>query len=156
HQIMGANYKRPATADEIERMTELISDAMKQGAYGMGTNLQSEPASLSTPEELMALTKTVSKFGGSLVMTLRDDSPKEAIALAREAKLPVVVLGANKATLAEIDKARAQRVDISADSYSYAELVLDKAITLERAIQRLSATPAGRVGLRGRGILRKG
>jgi N-acyl-D-amino-acid deacylase len=52
HQIMGANYKRAATPDEIERMTELISDAMKQGAFGMGTDLQSEPASLSAPDEL--------------------------------------------------------------------------------------------------------
>jgi adenine deaminase len=91
-----------------------------------------------------------------MVMKLRDESPKEAIALARDAKLPVHVLGTNKAVLAEIDKARVQRVDISGDSYSYAQLIQDKAITLERAIQRMSAAPAGRLGLSERGSLRKG
>jgi len=35
-------------------------------------------------------------------------------------------------------------------------LVRDKTITLERAVQRLSATPAARIGLRERGVLKKG
>ena len=34
-QIMGDNYKRAANADELARMTELVSDAMKQGAFGL-------------------------------------------------------------------------------------------------------------------------
>jgi N-acyl-D-aspartate/D-glutamate deacylase len=47
-------------------------------------------------------------------------------------------------------------VDIAADSYSFAEYTRDKGVAVERAIQRLSAAPASRVGLRERGILRKG
>src|SRR5215510_9853805 len=39
-QIMGDDYKRPATADEIHRMSELVSDAMKQGSFGLGCDLQ--------------------------------------------------------------------------------------------------------------------
>jgi N-acyl-D-aspartate/D-glutamate deacylase len=35
-------------------------------------------------------------------------------------------------------------------------LAADKAMTIERAIQRLSATPASRMGLRERGVLKKG
>ena len=153
-QIMGGDYKRPASPDEIERMSELVSDAMKQGGFGLGSDLQQEPASFSTAEELKALAKVVSSFGGTLVINIRD--PKEAIALARDAKTPVQVLGATKAALTEIDKARAQKIDIAADSYSYSQLVTDKTITLERALQRLSSAPAGRMGLRERGVLKKG
>src|SRR5262245_5164424 len=77
-QIMGPDYKRSATADEIQRMSELVADAMKQGAFGLGSDLQNEPASLSSPEELVALGKILSKFGGTLVMKLRNENGKAA------------------------------------------------------------------------------
>ena len=54
-------------------------------------------------------------------------------AIARDAKVPVQVLNADKAAQVEIDKARTQRLDISADSYSYPQLVQDKGLGLERA-----------------------
>jgi N-acyl-D-aspartate/D-glutamate deacylase len=161
-QIMGPDYKRASKADELQRMRELVSDGMKQGAFGLGVDLQHEPGSFSTPDEVMALAKAVSTLGGSVVMNLRNetdkvvDAVKEAIALSREAKIPVQVLTSNKTALAEIDKARTQRIDVSADSYSFAQLVRDKTITLERAVQRMSATPSSRVGLRERGTLKKG
>jgi imidazolonepropionase-like amidohydrolase len=81
---------------------------------------------------------------------------KEAVNLAREAKIPVQVLTENKAALAEIEKARLQKVDIASDSFSFTQLVAAKGVGLERAIQRLSGTPAARLGLRERGILKKG
>jgi N-acyl-D-amino-acid deacylase len=68
----------------------------------------------------------------------------------------VQVVGADKAVLTEIEKARAQRVDISAEANSYSELVQNKVMTLERAIQSMSSTPASRFGLRERGVLKKG
>jgi N-acyl-D-amino-acid deacylase len=153
-QIMGSDYKRAATADEISQMGELVADAMKQGAFGLASDLQQEPASFAAPEELKALSAVIAKFGGTLVISARDE--KEAIALARNAKIAVQVLNANKAAVAEIDKARAQGVDIASDFYSFSQLVGDKTITLERAIQRMTGTPAGRVGLRERGVLKKG
>src|SRR5262245_24959586 len=160
-QILGSDYKRAATPDEISRMSELVSDAMKQGAFGVGSDLQQEPASFSTQDEVMALAKAIAKFGGTFVTNLRSenekvsDSVKEVISIARDAKVPVQVFTMNKAALAEIDKARAQRIDVSADSYSFEQLVRDKTMTLERAIPRLSAAPAGRMGLRERGTLKK-
>jgi N-acyl-D-amino-acid deacylase len=160
-QILGPDFKRAATADEISRMGELVSDAMKQGAFGLGSDLQQEPASFSSPDELLALAKTIAKFGGTLVTNLRSESErvsdavKEVIAIARDAKVSVQVFTTNKTALAEIDKARAQRIDISADSYSFEQLARDKSTTLERAIPRLSAGPAGRMGFRERGTLKK-
>jgi len=161
-QILGPDYKRTATADEVRRMGELVSDAMKQGAFGLASDLQQEPSSFSAADELMAVAKSMAKFGGTLVMTLRNESDKvgdavkEAVNLAREAKIPVQVLTENKAALAEIEKARLQKVDIASDSFSFTQLVAAKGVGLERAIQRLSGTPAARLGLRERGILKKG
>jgi N-acyl-D-aspartate/D-glutamate deacylase len=161
-QIMGPDFRRPATPDEVARMAELVSDAMKQGAFGLGSDLQQEPGSFSTPEEVLALAKVVAKFGGTFVATLREENEKvaeavkEVIGLARDAKIPVQVLTMNKVAIGEIDKARVQRVDIAADSYSFAQLAGDKGITIERAIQRMSAVPAARMSLRERGILKKG
>src|SRR5262249_62167256 len=113
---------------------QLVSDGMKQGAFGFASDLQQEPASYSSPEELLALAKMVAKFGGTILLRARD--AKEATVIARDAKVPVQVSNADKIGLAEIDKARAQKVDISADSYSWPKLVQDKATGLERAIQR--------------------
>ena len=153
-QIMGKDFRRAANADELERMGQLISDAMKQGGFGFASDLQQEPASFSSPEELMTLAKVVAKFGGTVVLRPRD--AKEAVSVARDGKVPVVVLDADKPTLLEIDRARQQRVDISGDRYSYPQLAQDKGVGLERAIQRMTATPASRIGLRQRGVLKKG
>jgi len=135
---------------------------MTQGAFGLGSDLQQEPCSFSTTDEVMAIARATAKFGGTFVINLRNEKEKiseavkEVIGLARDAKVTMQVLTFNKTALAEIEKARAQRVDISADSYSFAQLMADKTITLERAVQRLSATPAARMALRERGFLKKG
>jgi N-acyl-D-amino-acid deacylase len=161
-QILGPDFKRAATSDEIQRMGELLSDGMKQGAFGLGADLRREPSSFGTPAELMAIAKVLARFGGTLVMNLRDedtkaaDSIKEAIALAREAKVAVHVRTANALAAAEAAKARSQRIDISTDSYTFEEFVKDKRVTIERAMQRMTSAPAGRVALRERGVLRKG
>src|SRR5215510_7546710 len=73
-QIMGPDYKRAATADELQRMRELVSDAMKQGAFGLGIDLQHEPGSFSTPDEVMGLVKTTAMFGGAVIMNLRNET----------------------------------------------------------------------------------
>jgi len=153
-QIMGADYQRSPTADELERMGELVSDAMKQGAFGFASDLQQEPASFSKQDELISLAKVVGKFGGTVLLNSRD--AKMAIAIARDAKVPVQVISLDKAAMPEIDKARVQRIDVSADCYSFAQLVSEKPVALERAIQRMSSTPASRFGLRERGVIKKG
>jgi N-acyl-D-amino-acid deacylase len=136
-QIMGANYKRAATADEIDRMGQLVESAMREGAFGLSSGLDREPGSYSTTEELIALAKIMARYGGTYTTHVRDegskviDSIKEAIEIGRAAKVPVQIssikLGADSVwgktaqVLAEIDKARSQGVDVAADIYPYTE-----------------------------------
>ena len=178
-QILGSDYRRAATAEEIERMSELVKDGMLQGAFGFSSDLTREHSSFSTADETMALAKAVFRYGGTYVIFPRNDSIKEAVDISRALKMPVHVSLAKPVTtiLAEIDRARIQGADIAADIYSYAEagpalraflqhawvLTLpaqyardDKAITLERAVRKMTGLPAARIGLRGRGVLTRG
>jgi N-acyl-D-amino-acid deacylase len=178
-QIMGADYKRAATAAEVDLMAELVLDAMRQGAFGLASDLRAEPASFSTTDELIGLAKALSRYGGTLFVHTRDESIQGPLDVARNAKV-AVQFSLNKVTpavLADLDKARIQGVDVGAHMYSLTEpardlrtvlqnptitisfgqyLQDDKAITLERAIQKLTSLPASRIGLKERGVLRKG
>src|SRR5207244_11942271 len=82
-QILGVDYKRTAKEDEIQRMGELIENAMRQGAFGFASDLRSEPASFSTTDEMLALAKAAARFGGTLFLHPRDEKIQEPIELAR-------------------------------------------------------------------------
>src|SRR5207244_5338823 len=112
-QIMGPDYKRAATADEAERMRELLIEAGRQGAFGLATDLRNEPASFSTPEELSTLAKGVARFGGTWFVHPRDENVKELLDIARNAKASIQLSLNNlsAAVLADIDRARMQGVD---------------------------------------------
>lgn len=181
-QIMGADYKRAATMAEVGLMSELLLDAMRQGAFGLAADLRGEPASFSVPDELMNLGNALSRFGGTFFVHPRDESVEGVqgpLDVARNAKI-AIQLSLNSmapAALAEIGKARMQGVDVGAHLYPLTEpagdlrtllqnpiiaisfaqyLQDDKAVTLERAIQKLTSLPASRISLRERGVLRKG
>ncbi len=109
------DYKRPAMPDEVGRMGELISDAMKQERSAWRPICSRNRRRSAHADELLSLAKVVAKFGGTILLTPRD--AKSAVALARDAKTPVQVITKDKALVAEIEPARVQRIDISADSY---------------------------------------
>src|SRR5438105_8737613 len=170
-QIMGAEYKRRATADEIGRMSALVEDAMRQGAFGLASDLRNEPASFSTTDELLALARALGRYGGTFFVHPRDETIKEPVDIARDAKVQLE-LSLSKLTamvLTDIDKARMQGIDVGAHIYAFAEagrelrgllqnpsvaitfaqyLRDDKAMTLERAIQKVTGLPASRIGLK--------
>lgn len=63
-QVMKADYERPATSAEVERMQALVRDGMEAGAWGLGTGLEYRPGRFSDPDEVVALAQVVAEYGG--------------------------------------------------------------------------------------------
>jgi dihydroorotase/N-acyl-D-amino-acid deacylase len=132
--VIGA-ADRPATADELARMTALVDTAMRQGALGLSTSLIYAPAIYASTEELVELARAARRHGGVYATHIRnegeriDEALDEALRIAREADIPVEVWhlkvagrpswGRMPHVLARIDSARAAGVDITADQYPY-------------------------------------
>lgn len=134
-KAMGGSFNRKPTRAELKRMKDLLAEAMQDGAFGLSTGLIYLPGTFSKTEEIIALAKTASAYGGIYVSHMRDESLgittalDELFRIAREAKLPAhishIKLGGKSAwgraneILAKIDQARAQGLDITQDQYVY-------------------------------------
>jgi N-acyl-D-amino-acid deacylase len=132
--VMG-NDDRVPTADELAKMTALVADAMKQGAYGTATGLIYTPNAYARTDELIALSKPAAAAGGLYVSHLRYDGDKwrqgieEAIAIGEGARIPVQILhlkitgaknfGRMKDAIALVEAAQKRGVEISANQYPY-------------------------------------
>ena len=133
-QVMG-NDDRDPTADELAKMTALVADAMRQGAYGVATGLIYSPNAYAKLPELVALSKPAAAAGGIYVSHLRYDGDKlregleEAIAIGEGAHIPVQVLhikvtgaknfGRMKEVIAIVEAAQKRGLEISANQYPY-------------------------------------
>ena len=132
--VMG-NDDRDPTPDELAKMTAVVADAMKQGAYGTATGLIYTPNAYAKLPELIALSKPAAAAGGLYVSHLRYDGDKwregieEAIAVGEGAHMPVQILhlkitgaknfGRMKDAIALIEAAQKRGVEISANQYPY-------------------------------------
>lgn len=132
--VLKDDNRAPSPA-ELDQMRALVRDAMQQGAVGVSTSLQYAPAPYASTEELIALAKEASRFGGIYATHMRNEGNgvlkalDEAIQIGREAKIPVEVWhlkaagkpnwGRMPEIVAKIEAARASGIDISADTYAY-------------------------------------
>jgi N-acyl-D-amino-acid deacylase len=126
---------RPATPEELERMAELVRQAMREGAMGMSAALIYPPASYASTEELIALAKAVSEYDGMYITHLRSEgwffvqAVEEMLRIAREANVWSEIYHLKAAgranwhkmdeVIALVEKARADRLHITADMYMY-------------------------------------
>src|SRR5690349_12590941 len=69
HEIGFAN--RAPTAEELARMQELVRQAMREGALGVGSALIYAPGTYARTDELIALTQAASEFGGGYSSHIR-------------------------------------------------------------------------------------
>jgi N-acyl-D-amino-acid deacylase len=134
-QVMGDDFKRTATADEVRRMEELLQSEMSAGALGLSTGLEYDPGIYSAPSEVVALAKVAAAAGGRYISHIRSEDRTEwqaideIIAIGREARMPVQIShmklamrglwGQADKLVRVLDRARAQNVQITADIYPY-------------------------------------
>ncbi len=63
--VMGTDFKREATPEEVEQMKAYVEEAMQNGAFGMSTFLDPSAGEYASVEnELIPLNKIVAKYGG--------------------------------------------------------------------------------------------
>ena len=134
--ILGKNFKRKATQDEIEKMKILLKQDMEAGAIGLSTGLEYDPGIYSTNDEVLQLAKEVAPFGGRYISHIRSEDRyywkaiDEIITIGKEAKIPVQVShiklamhniwGKADSLLALFEQERKKGMDITADIYPYA------------------------------------
>ena len=126
---------RPPTPEELERMKKLVRQAMEEGALGVGSSLIYAPAFYAKTDELVALCKVASEYGGMYISHLRSEGNRflealdELIAIAREANIAAEVYHLKAAgrpnwskldaAIKKIEAARASGLRVSADMYTY-------------------------------------
>lgn len=126
---------RHATPQELARMQDLVRQAMREGAIGVGSSLIYAPASYSDTNELVALASAAHEFGGGYISHMRNESDHylealdELIDIGRRSGAWVQMYhmkpagqanwGLSEVGLARMDAARAQGVDVSANIYTY-------------------------------------
>lgn len=127
---------RPATDDELARMKDLVRDAMREGALGVGSSLIYAPANFASTAELTALVAAAAEYDGMYISHIRSESGKfleavdEIIGIARDTGAPAEIYHFKASgrpnwekldqAIAKIEGARADGVAITTDMYSYA------------------------------------
>jgi N-acyl-D-amino-acid deacylase len=126
---------RPPTDDELEEMRELVRQAMQEGAMGMASSLVYPPGFFAKTEELIALAEIAAEYDGLYASHLRSEGTAlveavdELIRIAREAGIRAEIYHLKAAgkpnwpkldeVIANVEKARAEGLDITADIYTY-------------------------------------
>lgn len=134
-EVMGEDFKRPATPAEIEKMKVLLDASMAEGALGLSTGLEYDPGIYSTKDEVLALAKETARLGGRYISHMRSEDRDlwealdEIIEIGKQTGMPVQVShmklamtdwwGQADRFLAVMDRARADGVKITGDIYPY-------------------------------------
>ena len=126
---------RPPTPAELERMKQLVAQAMEQGALGLSTSLQYVPDRFASTDEIVELAKVAARYGGVYFTHQRSEgisllaSLEEVFAIAERARIPAEIwhlkaaykanFGSMGKVLARIEGARARGLDITANEYPF-------------------------------------
>ena len=127
---------RAPTSDELERMKQLVRNAMREGALGVGSSLIYTPANFAETDELIALVSVAAEYNGRYISHLRSEANK-----LEEAVLELIKISSITGAPAEIyhlkaagkknwyklenvfnliETAKASGLRISANMYTYA------------------------------------
>ena len=123
------------TPTQLDSMKLLVDEAMQQGALGVTNALIYPPDFFAKTDELIALSKEASKYGGTYTSHMRSEGNKlvqavnELITISKEANIPCEIYhlkaaGKNNwnkmdSVISLVDSARKTGLDITADMYTY-------------------------------------
>ena len=133
--VMGYS-REEATQEQIGQMRDLTAQAMEDGAYGISTGLIYPPSCYSTTEELVQVVNAIRPYGGYYATHMRNESydvvksVQEALHVAKEAGVRLQISHHKvthkadwqvscKTTIAMIQRARRQGLDVTCDQYPY-------------------------------------
>jgi N-acyl-D-amino-acid deacylase len=134
-QIVIGDVDRAPTPEEMDRMRQLVGQAMIDGAAGLSTALIYPPGTYARTDELVEMAKVASKYGGFYSTHMRNESSKvldaigEALEIGRRANIPVHIYHLKAAgeenwplmqrAIDLIRQAREEGMDVTADIYPY-------------------------------------
>src|SRR5882724_3562385 len=126
---------RAPTAEELRRMQELVRQAMREGALGVGSALIYAPGVYAKTDELIALAQAAGEFHGTYISHMRSEGDRllesldELIRITQAGHVHGEVYHFKAAgeynwskmqqAIAKIDAARTAGLDISANMYTY-------------------------------------
>ncbi|MCH7988790.1 MAG: amidohydrolase family protein, partial [Planctomycetes bacterium] len=132
--VLGDVDRRP-TATELQRMQDLVREAMQAGAIGVSTALIYPPAVYADTEEIASLAKVAGEYGGRYYTHMRNEGDRlleaidEALEIGEAAGTPVHIFhlkaagrqnwGKMEQAIAKIKQARTQGHQVTADIYPY-------------------------------------
>ena len=132
--VMGDTFQRPS-ADQLETMKQLVTQAIQQGAWGLSSQVMMPPGSLATTDEIVGLCRAVAALGGIYSTHIRNEGTEvfaaveEAIRIAETAELAVDIIhlkiadqqfwGRMNELIALIEAARHRGVNVQANVYPY-------------------------------------
>ena len=132
--VLGHDPRAP-TAEELVRMEGLVTDAMKDGALGVGSSLIYEPGMFATTEELTGLAHAAAEQDGMYISHIRNendsllDAVDEFLAIARNSGARSEIYHLKAAgrpnwdkmdeVIRRVEAARAAGLAITADMYTY-------------------------------------
>ncbi|MCH9694385.1 MAG: D-aminoacylase [Gammaproteobacteria bacterium] len=126
---------RSATADELLRMQELVRQAMREGAIGVGSSLIYAPGNYADTAELVALVGAAAEYDGRYISHMRSEgdrlleSVEELIDISRRTGAPAEIYhlkvagrqnwGKMDAVFELVESAQREGLAITADMYTY-------------------------------------
>lgn len=132
--VMGNSNRDPDEA-EMKKMELLVEAGMLQGAVGLSTGLIYIPGTYSKTDEIVRLAKIVARYNGLYASHMRNEGDSviqainEALHIGQTAGLPVEIShfkvsgqqnwGRSKETIALIEKARVEGIEVTIDQYPY-------------------------------------
>ncbi len=133
--IGSATEERPASGDELAQMRAWMREAMESGCVGMSTGLIYEPDRYASLDEIATVASEMVEFDGLYASHVRGEGETlleahaEAIEIGRRAGVRVQIShhkasgqqwwGKVTQSLAQIERAQAEGLDVTADQYPY-------------------------------------